>query len=119
MYLTRVPANIIPRTDHLEFLSDLVPQNITWRNHKAKKAREADAGMKGNSLLAGQTTIDGQKQAPVLIEESSTVSDSAPSDSPVTNGTKQSGSSKGLVFQHYEPKGQRKTESQGDANDMT
>ena len=105
-------ANIIARTDNLEFLTDLVPQTTTWRNHKAKKAREGTSLSKTEPLPLGQTTIDGTRPAP-LVPKDVPILSSPSSSSPAVNGARPN-SSHDLVFQHYEPNGTRKADEQGD-----
>lgn len=45
-----IPAGAVARIDNLEFLTDVVPKTITYKEHKAKKAKES-------ATLNGQTTL--------------------------------------------------------------
>lgn len=47
--LTRLPASAVARVDNLEFLADVVPKTVSYKEHKAKKQREEKE--------AGQTTL--------------------------------------------------------------
>lgn len=47
--LTFPPASAVARVDNLEFLADVVPKTVTYKEHKAKKQREEKE--------AGQTTL--------------------------------------------------------------
>ena len=101
------------RTDNLEFLSDLVPQTTTWRNYKAKKAREAGSSLRTERLPLGQTTINGKRSAPGVPNDVSILSNASTSPQAI-NGSRPS-SSHDLVFQHYEPNGTNREESQDDS----
>ena len=105
-------ANVVTRTDNLEFLSDLVPQTTTWRNHKAKKAREGGSSARNDVLSVGQTTIDGIRLAPSAPNDVSILSEPSIA-SPTTNGARPD-SSEGLVLQHYELNGEGRPESHED-----
>ncbi|KAI9752836.1 MAG: hypothetical protein M4579_005451 [Chaenotheca gracillima] len=49
-------ANAVARIDNLEFLSDVIPRTIPYKQYKEKRSKEtANAG----SVEAGQTTLDG------------------------------------------------------------
>ncbi|KAF4632152.1 hypothetical protein G7Y89_g5976 [Cudoniella acicularis] len=65
-------SNAVARLDNLEFLSDIVPRTIPYKEVKAKKAPLAGGPAKAHNgeashsnVEAGQTTLDG-KQMPVL-----------------------------------------------------
>ena len=45
-------ANAVARVDNLEFLTDLVPKTISYKQYREKKATEA------SELAAGQQTLD-------------------------------------------------------------
>ena len=105
-------AQLVVRTDNLEFLGDLVPPTTTWRDHKAKKARQGKPLSKPETLPTGQTTIDGKRPAPATPKDLSILSNDSSSSQPI-NGAR-SNSSKGLIFQHYEPNGTSKGDSQSD-----
>lgn len=47
--LTLLPASAVARVDNLEFLADVVPKTVSYKEHKAKKQREEKE--------AGQTTL--------------------------------------------------------------
>lgn len=106
-------ANIVVRTDNLEFLSDLVPQTTTWRAHKEKRARDTVSSNRANALVRGQTTLDGRpassnhqaNQGPTVTEREPNVRS--------TNGASSS-TADGLVFQHYKPNGASRSNSQDD-----
>jgi len=52
-------ANAVARLDNLEFLSDIVPRTVTYKQVKERKARgEASAD---GEVESGQTTLDGRK----------------------------------------------------------
>jgi hypothetical protein len=104
----------------------LIPQTITWRNFKAKKAKEAAelaAGGKSESLPLGQTTLDSRRPMPshpvdLTILSSTPVATATPPSSsaqPAANGsTPKNG--QGFEFRHYEPKtnGSHPTDEDGD-----
>ncbi|MCJ1325640.1 hypothetical protein MMC10_002303 [Thelotrema lepadinum] len=105
-------AHIVQIVDNLEFISDLVPPTTTWKEHKAKKARQGKPLSKNETLPAGQTTLDGKRPASATPNDLSILSNDSPSSQPV-NGARPS-SSKGLIFQHYEPNGTSKGDNQSD-----
>jgi hypothetical protein len=47
--LTHVLASAVARVDNLEFLSDVVPKTVSYKEHKARKQRDEKE--------AGQTTL--------------------------------------------------------------
>jgi len=52
-------ASAVARLDNLEFLSDIVPRTVTYKQVKERKARgEVSAN---GEVEAGQTTLDGRK----------------------------------------------------------
>ncbi|KAI9728027.1 MAG: hypothetical protein M1834_007841 [Cirrosporium novae-zelandiae] len=53
-------ANAVSRIDNLEFLSDVIPKTMTYKQYKAQKAKEP---VNGSSKLVekGQTTLDGTR----------------------------------------------------------
>ncbi|KAF2164792.1 hypothetical protein M409DRAFT_67536 [Zasmidium cellare ATCC 36951] len=55
-------ANAVARVENLEFLSDVVPRTVSYKQHKQKLAKEANNPAAGN----GQSTLDrhvGSKEA--------------------------------------------------------
>ncbi|KAF2239922.1 hypothetical protein EV356DRAFT_572002 [Viridothelium virens] len=50
-------ANAVARFDNLEFLTDVVPRTVTYKEYKQKQAKQTT----GPTLANGQTTIDGKK----------------------------------------------------------
>ena len=50
-------ANAVARFDNLEFLSDVVPRTITYKEFKQRQTKQGS----GQSLANGQTTLDGKK----------------------------------------------------------
>ncbi|KAK4494951.1 hypothetical protein PRZ48_014307 [Zasmidium cellare] len=55
-------ANAVARVENLEFLSDVVPRTVTYKQHKQKQAKEASNPAAAN----GQSTLDshvGSKDA--------------------------------------------------------
>ncbi len=53
-------ANAVARIDNLEFLSDVIPRTVTYKQYKEKKAKEAANGL---SIELGQTTLDSRRAA--------------------------------------------------------
>ncbi len=53
-------ANAVARIDNLDFLSDVVPRTIQYKQYKEKKSREA---ADDEPAEYGQTTLDGKKKA--------------------------------------------------------
>ena len=107
-------ANAVARIDNLEFLTDVVPRTMTYREFKEKKAAKgASRGIR--PLQTGQTTLDGKRPGSSHIadqihpsnvvqngriipsEESVQRPDTAhsPNGIPHANGS--------FVFEHYEP----------------
>ena len=54
--LRKALAAVVARNYDLEFLSDVIPQTITFKEYKEKKSRKAAAYPQ---LRSGQTTLDG------------------------------------------------------------
>ncbi|SMR58200.1 unnamed protein product [Zymoseptoria tritici ST99CH_1A5] len=55
-------ANAVARVENLEFLSDVVPRTMTYKDLKKKQAQDAAAApatSNGNGLAKGQGTLDG------------------------------------------------------------
>ena len=110
-------ANAVARIDNLEFLADVVPKTVTYREFKQQKA--ARAARKQEMLQSGQTTLDASRPAPKAPAEIVEVDDRNPDEqlavaetevnghepsnshsaSPQTNGNGN------IVFQHYQPNG--------------
>ncbi|MCJ1436546.1 hypothetical protein MMC27_005925 [Xylographa pallens] len=123
-------ANAVARLDNLEFLSDVIPRTTTWREHKAKKARESGetSARRSRPLAAGQTTLDGTDphpdQDPAMgegiteVDEDGTLSPEDHTSRPVTaQSASGSGATNGnaeLVFEHYAPNGDSKPEESDD-----
>ncbi|KAI9821870.1 MAG: hypothetical protein M1827_002452 [Pycnora praestabilis] len=61
-------ANAVARIDNLEFLSDVIPRTIPYKQYREKKSREAanDAAVE-----AGQTTLDARRAKDEAINGSS------------------------------------------------
>lgn len=59
--LTSSTANAVARIDNLEFLSDVIPRTVPYKQLKegSKKARD---GARNDSVERGQTTIDGNRR---------------------------------------------------------
>ena len=115
---------MVARYDNLEFLADVVPRTVTFRQYKDKKAaKEASKAMR--PLPTGQTTLDGKHPGSSHITEcnnsSNTIADdrtvspeegSHPAESPrPTNGVP---ANVDLVFEHYEPNGNTKHDESDD-----
>ncbi|MCJ1378537.1 hypothetical protein MMC17_001636 [Xylographa soralifera] len=123
-------ANAVARLDNLEFLSDVIPRTTTWREHKAKKARESgeSSARRSRPLAAGQTTLDGtdphagQDQAMgegiAEVDEDGTLSPEEHTSRPITaqsaSGSGATNGNAGLVFEHYAPNGDSKPEESND-----
>lgn len=61
--LSPFSASAVARVDNLEFLSDVVPRTMTYREYKEKKARTAKA--EGSQPLPnGQRTLDNLRLLP-------------------------------------------------------
>ncbi|MCJ1283318.1 hypothetical protein MMC26_002646 [Xylographa opegraphella] len=123
-------SNAVARLDNLEFLSDIIPRTTTWREHKAKKARESGepSTRRSRPLAPGQTTLDGTDPLPgddhpmgevvpevdedgILSSEehpSRPVIAQSASESEATNGTS------GLVSEHHAPNGDGRPEESDD-----
>ena len=56
-WTNRKTANAVARFDNLEFLSDVVPRTVTYKEYKQKQSKQAS----GSSVANGQTTLDGKK----------------------------------------------------------
>lgn len=56
-------ASAVARVDNLEFLSDVVPRTMTYREYKEKKARTAKA-QEFQPLPNGQRTLDNLRLLP-------------------------------------------------------
>jgi len=60
-------ASAVSRMDTLEFLSDIVPRTVPYKQIKEKKARDQardqarDSQANGDAIEPGQTTLDGKK----------------------------------------------------------
>ena len=107
MYL----ANAVARIDNLEFLSDVVPRTISYKDFKAKKASKG-AGNKTQALQAGQTTLDGNVPGPEQAINVSPEESQGPNAEQTTDMA--SGTNGNIVFQHYEPNGHAKRDESTD-----
>ncbi|KAL8834315.1 MAG: hypothetical protein Q9170_003810 [Blastenia crenularia] len=106
-------ASAVSRIDNLEFLADVIPKTMTFREYKEKKAKSTKPNAR---LSTGQTTLDNSRPLPSRPADvmnsaeshappESTSSDERLSESsfhdapiaPPTNGE--------VVFEHYEPNG--------------
>ena len=111
-------ANAVARIDNLEFLSDVVPKTMTYREFKQQKA--ARAVRKQEMLQAGQTTIDGSIPAPEAAADVMDADDRNPDEQleaaeANVNGQEPRGSQSttsphsnsngNIIFQHYQPNG--------------
>ncbi|MCJ1357040.1 MAG: hypothetical protein MMC33_007036 [Icmadophila ericetorum] len=110
-------ANAVARIDNLEFLSDVVPRTMTYREFKEKKAARAK---KVKPLQSGQTTLDGKRPSSSHLPKQMVISDTPMEDSmpvpasepvapkrpstKVVNGAPPNS----LVFQHYDPNSKSK-----------
>jgi hypothetical protein len=53
-----LPASAVARVDNLEFLSDVVPKTVSYKEHKAKKQREEkEAGQTTLPIVAATATV--------------------------------------------------------------
>ena len=106
------------RIDNLEFLSDVVPKTMTYREFKQQKA--ARAARKQEMLQAGQTTIDGSLPAPEAAANTMDADDRNPDEQleaaeAKANGHEPQGSQSttsprsnghgNIASQHYQPNG--------------
>jgi len=69
-------SNAVARQDNLEFLSDIVPRTVSYKQVKEKKAR--DGNTNGENKEGGQTTLDSKK--PVVNGTNGLGHDSATDD---------------------------------------
>lgn len=69
-------ASAVARVDNLEFLSDVVPRTMTYREYKEKKVRRAKAE-ESQPLPNGQRTLDNHR---VLPRRPAEVADSVKGD---------------------------------------
>ncbi|KAI9828060.1 MAG: hypothetical protein M1832_003587 [Thelocarpon impressellum] len=53
-------ANAVARIDNLEFLADVVPRTVPYKQYREKKSREA---ADEEPVEQGQTTLDGRRKA--------------------------------------------------------
>ena len=110
--------------DNLQFLEDVIPQTVTYKDYKAKKASK---GKKTSQPLQnGQTTLGSSMSLPQRLHETvetqqTPVEDTTMSDITAEEQAAQAqrpGSSKaigdGLVFEHYEPNSSSKPNEAGD-----
>ena len=123
-------ANAVARLDNLEFLTDVIPRTTTWREHKAKKARESgeSSARRSRPLAAGQTTLDGTDPHPdpdpamgegiTEVDEDGTLSPEDHASRPVieqpASGSGAPNGNADLVFEHYAPNGDSKPEGSDD-----
>lgn len=117
-------ASVVARYDNLEFLADVVPRTVTYRQYKEKKAaKEASKAMR--SLPTGQTTLDGKHlpsgHTTEQINPSSTMMDDgtvSPKEGSHQTGIAQPANgvsaNADLVFEHYEPNGDSKHDESSD-----
>ena len=118
-------ANAVARIDNLEFLIDVVPRTMSYREFKAKKALKG-AARTMRALQTGQRTLDDNLPRPNRTTEqpspNNTESDQrnfspeegsqAPDTVPPLSGTSRTNGD--LVFQHYEPNGHARREESSD-----
>ncbi|KAL8827567.1 MAG: hypothetical protein Q9191_003105 [Dirinaria sp. TL-2023a] len=120
-------ANAVARIENLEFLADVVPKTVTYREYKQQKAGRT--ARKQEMLQSGQTTLDNsnaQQRRPNGITDAGNgphIDQGHPMEV-TTNGHSQrgtqlsppqtNGNSK-LVFQHYQPNGDT---HQGESQDI-
>ena len=120
-------ANAVARIDNLEFLGDVVPKTVTFREFKQQKA--ARAARKQELLQNGQTTLDASRTVPKRAEEivemeersndeqpqpmETEINGHGPSDSHTISPAQVNGNSN-IVFQHYEPNGESHHDEPGD-----
>ena len=117
-------ASVVARYDNLEFLADVVPRTVTFRQYKDKKAAK-EASKAARPLPTGQTTLDGKHPGSSHIAGRNNTSNTMADDSTVspeegslpnelpqpTNGVP---ANVDLVFEHYEPNGNVKHDESGD-----
>lgn len=112
-------ANAVSRIDNLEFLQDVIPRTVTYKQYKEKKAKTARVT---ESLPNGQTTIDSTRSLPTRpadtldghegaadnrsVSPDETIAEEQHDESRNTNGT--------LIFEHYEPNGTSRRDEGGD-----
>ncbi|KAI9774269.1 MAG: hypothetical protein M1840_004163 [Geoglossum simile] len=54
-------ANAVSRIDNLEFLADVIPRTIPYKQYKEKKSKEAKEASNGDAIENGQTTLNKDK----------------------------------------------------------
>jgi len=59
-----IPASAVSRNDNLEFLADIVPKTVPYKEVKEKKPPAARATNGESSMEHGQTTLEGSRPAP-------------------------------------------------------
>lgn len=121
-------ANAVTRIDNLEFLSDVVPKTMTYREFKQQKA--ARQARKQEMLQNGQTTLDKSSTVTKRPNEATAVEDGSGEEqghpletqvngyaqpdshlsSPQTNGNSDT------VFRHYQPNGETHPEESQDVD---
>jgi hypothetical protein len=63
-----LPASAVARVDNLEFLSDVVPKTVSYKEHKAKKQREEkEAGQTTLPIVAATATVPDTLPATVAL----------------------------------------------------
>lgn len=125
-------ANLVHRTDNLEFLSDVVPERRNLKEYQAQKKQKeanlAEKKAKKASLAQGQATLNptGGISAPVASNHAGEghsrpgTANAAPTLDAMLNGPvpePQTNGSKELRIKHYEPKvtnGTTRTDTDGD-----
>lgn len=125
-------ANLVHRTDNLEFLSDVVPEQRSYNDYltqkKKKEANLAEKKAKKATLAQGQATLDrtggiSAPAAPNLAGEGTSrpgTANAAPTLDAMLNGPvpeSQTNGSKELRIKHYEPKvtnGASRNDTDGD-----
>jgi hypothetical protein len=61
-------ASAVARVDNLEFLSDVVPKTVSYKEHKAKKQREEkEAGQTTLPIVAATATVPDTLPATVAL----------------------------------------------------
>lgn len=117
--LLKREANAVARIDNLEFLSDVVPRTITYREYKEKASARA-AKKKARPLQPGQTTLDGKRPGSSHLPEQMVISDTPmedampiPASEPValkrpSNKAVNGAPPNNLIFQHYDPNSKSK-----------
>lgn len=110
-------ANAVARIDNLEFLTDVVPKTVTYREYKQQKAGRA--ARKQELLQSGQRTLDSSNAQQRRPNGMTDVRDGPHDDQGhpmevTTNGHSQRGlqlsppqtnGNSNLIFQHYQPNG--------------